>query len=362
MTDFLKHVFALSDQGAKDLHKAIWSCTVTNLCLMLPVSVIYLVLRETCGPYITGEDSGNSGIWLYVGMSVLILILLFVLEYIQYNATYLASYSESANQRISLAEILRKLPLAFFGKKDLSDLTTTIMADCATVETSFSHFIPELIGAGFSLIPVAVGLAVMNLKMTAALFWVIPAAFLLVVVSKKQQDRMGRKTKAKKLIYVDGIQECIENIKDIKASNQSEKYLRELDEKLAVFEKTTIRGEFALGVFVTSAKMVLKLGIATTLLMGGILLVNGELDFMVFLVFIIAASRVYDPLQTSLENLAAIFNTLLSVERMREIREQRVQTGAEQAEYRGCDIRFDHVGFAYNDGEAVLSDVSFTAE
>ena len=361
MTNYLKNKFALSEQGAKDLHKAIWSCTATDISLMFPVGILYLLLKELCLPLFNG-GSMELNLWMYVGLSVLALGILFVLEYIQYNSTFLASYSESANQRISLAELLRKLPLSFFGKRDLSDLTTTIMSDCAMVETAFSHYIPELIGAVLSLIPVGIGLFVIDWSMALALLWVIPVAFFIVFATKKLQDGFGRRTKAKKLAYVDGIQEYIENIKDIKASNQNRSYLRNLEEKLAVFEKVSIKGELITGISVTSAQMFLKIGIATTVLAGSIFLAKGSIDFLTFLIFLIAASRVYEPLAASLQNLAAVFSTLLTVERMREIRNQPIQEGSEQTEYKGYDIVFEHVGFSYHRGETVLEDVSFTAK
>lgn len=361
MTKFLERTFALSEQGARDLNKAIWSCTVTDIWLMAPVGLLYLVLKQLCLP-VFGAGGGQPALWGYVGASIAILAVLFVLEYIQYNCTFLASYTESANQRIGLAELLRRLPLSFFGKRDLSDLTTTIMADCAAVETAFSHFIPELIGAVFSLVPVAVGLAVMDWRMALALLWVIPVAFLIVAATKRVQDGHGRRTKARKLAYVDGIQECLENIKDIKASNQSEAYVARLDQKLAEYESSSISGELATGVLVTSAQMILKLGIATAVLTGAVLLTGGSLDFLTFLMFLIAASRVYDPLAASLQNLAAIFNTLLTVERMRAVRGQPVQEGSGEGNYAGYDIVFDRVAFSYNEDEPVLKDVSFTAK
>lgn len=361
MTNLLKKTFALSEQGAKDLHKATWICALTYISLMFPVGILYLLIRDFAAPLL-GGNAVDISLWKYIGLSVAALAVLFVLEYLQYNATYLASYSESANQRISLAERLRKLPLSFFGKRDLSDLTTRIMADCASQEQAFSHYIPEFFGSILSLIPIAVGLFIMDWRLSCALLWVVPAALILILATKKLQEQFYAKTKAARLAYIDGIQECIENIKDIRSSNQSDNYLSQLEGKLDHFERVSIRSELKNGIAVTSSQLILKLGIATTVLTGAILLTSGTLDFLTFLVFLIAASRVYDPFAMALQNLSAIYHTLVQVKRMREIMEYPVQTGTETAQFNGYDIQFNDVHFSYNSGKTVLNGVSFTAK
>ncbi|WP_252228971.1 ABC transporter ATP-binding protein [Clostridium sp. ZBS15] len=361
MVNYLRYKFALSEQGAKDLIKASIACTLTNISLMFPIGIIYILLKEMIDPILNGGNpSFNLG--KYIVLSIVVLILIFVFQYFQYNKTFFASYTESANKRISLAEQLRKLPLSFFGKKDLSDLTTTIMGDCAGLETAFSHYIPELIGAVLSVIIASIGLFVMDWKLSIALLWVIPVAFIIVVIGKAQQDKVNNINKQIKLDYNDNIQECIETIRELKANNKSNSYLKELDKKLKKSESIQIKAELNTAMFVVSAQMLLKIGIATVVLVGGMSLLKGETDLLTFIMFLIAASRIFDPLSSSLINLAAIFSTLLQIKRMQEIEGQKIQTGIDNATYNGYDMCFENVGFSYNDNEQVLNNVSFIAK
>ncbi|NFS30026.1 ABC transporter ATP-binding protein [Clostridium botulinum] len=361
MVNYLRYKFALSEQGARDLIRASIACTLTNISLMFPIGIIYILLKEMIAPILNGENpSFNLG--KYIALSIVALILIFVFQYFQYNKTFFASYTESANKRISLAEQLRKLPLSFFGKKDLSDLTTTIMGDCAGLETVFSHYIPELIGAVLSVIIASIGLFVMDYKLSIALLWVIPVAFIIVVIGKAQQDKVNNINKQIKLDYNDNIQECIETIRELKANNKSDSYLKELDKKLKKSESIQIKAELNTAMFVVSAQMLLKIGIATVVLVGGMSLLKGETDLLTFIMFLIAASRIFDPLSSSLINLAVIFSTLLQIKRMQEIECQKIQTGIDNATYNGYDICFDNVGFSYNDDEQVLNDVSFAVK
>lgn len=360
MSKYLQRRFALSEQGGKDLTKAVFACTAANLGLIFPMGLLILFLEKLLMP-VTGGKGVEIGLFGFIGLSLLFLILIFILQYNQYNKTFLASYQESANLRIRLAEKLRKIPLSFFGKRDLADLTTTIMGDCAWMETAFSHFIPELLGALLSTALVGLGMFFLDVKMALALLWVIPGAFMLSAGTRPLIDRMERKEKTKKLAASDGIQECIENIQDIKANNQRETYLKDLDLKIIAVEKGTVRMEVLNGSFVTASQMVLRLGMATTVLTGAFLMTETKLDLMVFLMFMVAATRIYGPLTGCLNNLSAVYSTLLQVERMRAIEEEPVQEGEEIRKLSGYDIVYDHVGFSYHQNETVLEDISFCA-
>lgn len=360
MSNYLQKKFALSPQGGRDLTKAIFACALSNMGLIFPMGLLLLLIEQLVYP-ILGFSAKETGMFFYVGVSVVLLALICLFTYIQYNATFLSSYRESANMRIRLAERLRKLPLSFFGKRDLADLTTTIMADSAFIEKAFSHFIPELTGAVISTAFIGICLFMMDWRMGLAVLWVAPVSFLLAAGTRPLVDRLERKQKGKKIAASDGIQECIENIQDIKANNQRESYLEGLYRKLVNVESVTIRLELFNGVCVTTAQMILKVGMATTVLVGTGLLTGGAINFMMFMMFMVAATRIYGPLGGCLTNLSAVYSTLLIVERMRAIEEQPVQAGGENAEYNGYDITFDHVGFSYNEGENVLEDVSFTA-
>ena len=360
MSKYLQKKFALSEQGGKDLTKAIFCCALTNISLMFPMGILFLFMERLTGPLV-GLEAPDMGIGGYVGISVVLLAVIGFFECLQYNATFLSSYQESANMRIRLAERLRMLPLSFFGKRDLADLTTTIMADCTFVEKAFSHFIPELIGALISTVLIGVGLLAANWRMGIAVLWVAPVSFLLAALTRPLVDRMERRQKGKKIAASDGIQECIENIQDIRANNQSADYLKKLDQKIMDVESITVKLELLNGTLVTSAQMILKIGMATTVLVGASLLVSGSISFMIFLMFMLAATRLYQPLSGCLQNLSAVYSTLLVVERMKSIEEQKIQQGREDAAYRGYDIVFDRVGFSYKEGEPVLREVSFTA-
>ena len=356
MIERIQRKYALSRQGAKDLIKACIACIFSNIVLIAPVGLLYFLVSD-----LMNGGAGERGIFYAAGCGVCI-ALIFLTTYLQYNATYLATYVESGVRRITLAEKLRKLPLSFFGKKDLADLTSTIMADCATLETAFSHFIPELIGSIISTTLVSLSLFFFDWRMALAALWVVPVSFLIVALSFRSQDYLGKKQMAAKMACADGIQECLETVRDLKSNNAEEQYLEGLDEKIRAVEKRSVISEFGTAAFVVSAQLILKLGIATVALVGTSLLAGGSLDILTFFMFLLVASRLYDPLQAALQNLAAIIASRTNVGRMNEILDHPVQDGTAELENKGYDIVFEHVGFSYDGGESVLNDVSFTAK
>ncbi|WP_289106017.1 ABC transporter ATP-binding protein [uncultured Bilophila sp.] len=357
MLNFIMKKYALSRQGAKDLIIATISCVVHNLTLMLPVSLLYLLVSDL---YAGGVPQGH--LWIYiVGMVAAVLFILFSYRWV-YGATYYATYKESSVRRISLAEKLRKLPLSFFGKRDLSDLTTTIMADCTTLEQSFSHWIPEFFGSMISTVIIAVCLFIFDWRMALAALWVLPVSLAIVAFSGKVQNYFTRRQTEAKLAVADGIQEALETMRDLKSNNAEEKYLKGLDKKIDLQEKRMIASELGGALFVVPAGMILKLGIGTVALVGGMLLANNAITVLTFFMYLLVVSRLYDPLSSSLQNLAAIISTNIPIERMNEIENYPVQPGTAELRTHGYDIVFDNVSFAYNTGEQVLSGVSFTAK
>ena len=350
------HKCALSEQGAKDMIKAFVSVTVSNLVLMVPIALLYYMVKD----YMEGNLAGK-GLW-YVAGIVVTFILIAVTTYIQYNATFLATYIESGVRRITLAEKLRKIPLSFFGKKDLSDLTSTIMADCAQMETASSHFVPELVGACISTTIVAIGLFFFDWRMAMAALWVLPISFIIVACSGKVQRSLNKKQMDLKMACADGIQEGLESARDLRAYNSQEEYMGGLDKKIKAVEKHAIVTELGTAVFVGSSQMILKLGIGTVALVGGILLAKGEMDVITFFMFLMVVSRIYDPMQVSLQNLAAIIATGVQSSRLDEILSHEVQEGTRKMDNKGYDIEFSNVGFSYESGETVLKDVSFVAK
>ena len=353
----LQKRYALSEQGAKDLIKGCFACVLQNISFMFPVGLLYCMVSD-----LMNGGVPESRFPFYIVGCILCVGLILLTTYFQYNATYFATYTESGVRRITLAERLRKIPLSFFGKKDLADLTSTIMADCTFLEQSFSHFIPELAGSIISTVLIAVSLFFYDWRMALAALWVMPVAFAIVGFSAKVQEGFNQKSMDAKMTCADGIQECIETVQDLKANNAEKEYLKGLEKKIRAVEHRSILNEFGLAAFVVSASLVLKLGIATVALAGSFLLMQGSLNILTFFLFLLVVSRLYDPLQGALQNLAAVISTRTNIARMNEILDHPIQQGKTSLSNQGYDITFDHVGFAYNTGETVLKDVSFTAK
>ena len=352
----IQRTTASSPEGALGLVTGVLACALQNISFMLPTGLLYFLVRDL----LAGAAAGRTG--FYVCGCIVCFALILLATWFQYNSTFFTTYKESGKRRLALAERLRKLPLAFFGKRDLADLTSTIMADCEVLEKTCSHFIPGLFGSLISTVLIALGLFAFDWRMALAALWVIPVSIAILLASYRVQDRVQGKTMAVKMTCADGIQEYIETLRDLKAANAENAYLTGLSDKIRAVEKQTISAELTNAVFVTSAGMVLKLGIASVALTGSVLLINGSIDVLTLFMFLLVASRLYDPMQGALQNLAAVIAMRTNVGRMNEILEYPIQSGSEQLTNQGCDIVFDHVGFAYTSGETVLRDVSFTAK
>ncbi len=353
----LQRRFALSRQGAIDLIKGCIACMVQDISFMFPVGLLYSLVLDMMNGGVTGERAAFYGVG-----TLGCLCFIFAATWFQYNATYLATYVESGVRRISLAEQLRKIPLSFFGKKDLADLTNSIMGDCATLETAFSHYVPALAGSLISTTLIGICLFVYDWRMALAAVWVLPVAFTITFLSARIQEYFNRKSVEANVALESGVQECIESLQDLKANNAEANYLKGLDEKIDRVEKRHIITELGTALFVVSSTLILKFGIATVGLTGSALLIAGEIDIPLFFLFLLVASRLYAPLEGALQNLAAIISTRTNIKRMNEILDQPIQTGSTVMTNKGYDIVFDHVAFSYNTGETVLKDVSFTAK
>ena len=353
----LQRRFALSRKGAVDTVKASLFCALQNISFMLPVSMLYFLVGDLMG----GVVPKGRTVYYAVGCAVCCVLLLLT-TWFQYNSTFLTTYTESGVRRIALAEKLRKIPLSFFGKKDLADLTSSIMNDCAVLETSQSHFVEPLIGACISTVLIGISCFFFDWRMALAALWPLPVSFAIVIFSGRVQNGFSRRAMAVKIAYEDGLQEYMETMGDLRSNNATESYLAGLDAKAKAIERRAVISEFGAAAFVVPASMVLKLGIATVALTGSTLLVNSTLDILSFFMFLLVVSRLYDPLEGALQNLAAIINTNTNIARMNEILDHPVQTGADALTNQGFDVAFDHVGFSYNKGETILRDVSFTAK
>ena len=356
MKQYFKNKFALSEQGAKEMIFGIISVVAQNLALMFPVTLLYIFT----GDYIEGVNL-QSRTGFYIGGIALCLVLIVLTSIWQYNTAYKATYKESAARRISLAEKLRKLPLSFFAKRDLADLTSTIMSDAEVMEHAGSHMIPQYYGSIISTLIICIGLFFFRPEMALAAVWPIPIALVIVLTSKRVQNHFSRRQRKAQIDLNEGVQEFIETSRDLKSNNAENGYLKVLDEKIDTLEKRAIGSELGSAMFVVSAQMLLKFGIGTVALVGGTMLIGGSLTLMQFFCFLLVASRLYEPMSSTLISLALINSLQINVDRMNEINNTKEQEGTASFEPKGYDIVFDHAGFSYEDGKTVLSDVSFTA-
>ncbi|MDE6212389.1 MAG: ABC transporter ATP-binding protein/permease [Lachnospiraceae bacterium] len=349
--------FALSQEGAKGLVRAIIACTVGDIVLMFPVGLLYFLVSE----FMCGAVPKNHYILYGVGICAT-LIMIFLSEFWKYNATYFSTYRESGACRIRLAEKLRRLPLSFFGKKDLADLTNIMLGDVATTEQMFSHYVPQFYASIISTCIIAVSLLFYDWRLAFAALWVLPVALLIVGLSKKAQNYFSRKQNMAQIAVQDGVQECLETVRDLKSNNAEKEYLDGLFEKIDTLESRHIKSELGVAMFVVPAQMIMKLGIATVALVGSMLLINGTLSLITFFMFLLVVSRIYEPMAFSLQNLAAMNSLQINIDRMNEIENYSEQNGKKEFKPNGYDISFENAGFAYNNDETVLRNVSFTAK
>ena len=357
LTEKLKHKYALSDNGAKGMIRAFVAVTLADLVLMFPVGLLYML-----SSYLLDGDLPREKFGSFIIAIIAVLILIALTAVFQYRSTFLSTYIESGVRRRTLAEKLRKIPLSFFGKKDLADLTNTIMSDCSLIETGSSHWIPELVGSIVSAAIVVISLFFFDWRMALAAVWVMPVAFIIVISSKTVMSKVHDKTMKYRVECLDGIQEGLETLRDLRSYNMTDTYMEGLNRKIKAVENHAIVSEFANAAFVCSAQMILKLGIGTVAVVGSSLLIKGEISVLTLFMFLLVVTRMYEPFQIALQNVAAIISLNANCRRMDEILSHEEQTGSETLDNKGCDIKFDHVAFSYKDGEQVLSDVSFTAK
>ena len=352
--------FALTHLGAVNLIKACVSCTISYLAIAMSIGVLYYF---TCDVLEMLYGSSNTILYsMYLIEFVIVVILIFIAHYIQYNMTFYNTYKESARLRIRVAEKLRKFPLMFFSKRDLSDLTTTILSDVTGMEQALSHFIPEFFGSIASTLLLSISMFFFDFRMALAAVWCVPVSFLLVVLAKRKLSNAGFKDRQKQLVRTEKIQETLETIRDLKANHYTQQYLNEVDQVIDDCEKSQIKTELTNALFVVSSQLILKLGIATVVIYGVTSLINQTIDLKVFMLFLIVASRLYDPLSGTLQNLAAIISCDPKIARLNEIENYPLQTGEEKFEPSNYDIEFKNVSFEYQTKKKVLEDVSFVAK
>lgn len=362
MIRYFQNRFALSEKGAKSLAGGIVFTVLLNIALMLPAVFVFMFLTDYLQPIIDPQNTVLHGFWYYLSIAVVFMTIAFAIALLQYTNTYSNIYTESGNRRISLAEKLRKLPLAFFGEKNLSDLTSHIMEDNNMMEQLFSHNVPQLFASLITMLLIGIGLFFYQWQLALALLWVVPVALAVVLFSKKMFDRLNREFHHVKLRLTERIREGLESVQEIKAYNGETAYLDDLDDKLGIYEKTLAKGEFIGGVLVNFAGAILKLGLATVVITGAYLLSVGTITIFPYLIFLMIASSIYNPITEVFNNIGALAIMDVRIDRMREMEAMPVQQGSTDYTVNNYDIVFENVDFSYETGKQVLRNVSFTAK
>lgn len=353
--------FALSAKGAKDLCKGTFFTILRDIILMLPAVYVFNFLNDYLRPVFEPSLPTTHCLLYYTFLGIAFMIIMYIISVIQYRSTFTPVYEESANRRINLAEKLRKLPLSFFGEKNLTDLTSTIMQDCNDLENLFSHAVPQLIASICSLTLIAIAMFFYNWQLSLALFWVVPVAFTIILLAKKNIRKNFSFNYQDKRDVTEQIQEGLEAIQEIKSYNQEEEYLNKLKNKIGLYEKSQTKSELLSGIFIHGAQSILNLGLASVIIAGAALLALGEVDFFTYLIFMVVGSRVYNPISEVMSNIAVLIYLDIRINRMKEIEALPIQHGRTEFTPKGYDFEFNHVNFAYETGRKVLQDVSFTA-
>ncbi len=351
---YFQQRFSLSVKGAKDLRRGIAFSILLNLSLMLPPTYLFFFLTEYMGEQ-------HHTLWFYLLLAAVLMIIMFVVSRWQYDSTYTTIYNESAQRRIGMAEKLRRLPLAFFGERNLSDLTSTVMEDCTQLEQTFSHSIPQLFASVLSIMVIAVGLFTYDWRLALALFWVVPLALVALLLSRHKFDKSFTYLYHVKRGVTEQIQEGLECVQEIKSYNGEDEYKRSFDNRLKSYEQDLIKNELVAGVLINIASVLLKLGMPSVILLGALLLQGNEVSVFSYLAFILVSAMVYNPIQEVCNNLAALAFLDVRIKRMKEIDAMPVQEGGKELALDNYDIEFRNVSFAYESEKQVLNNISFIA-
>lgn len=357
MIKYLTTRFALSKKGAEDMRRGIICSTLLNIALMFPPTYLFLFLME----YLEGNGTEKHALWWYLVLAAILMIVMYVIARWQYNSTYVTVYDESAQRRIRLAEKLRKLPLAFFGERNLSDLTSTIMEDSSYLEQTFSHAVPQLFASIASMIIIAISLFCYDWRLAIALFWVVPLALATLLLARHRLDKAFVHLYKVKRGVTEQVQEGLECVQEIKSYSGEDAYNDSFGKRLKEYEKELLSHELVAGVAVNLSVVMLKLGMPSVILAGAWLMQRGELSMFVYFAFLIVSAMVYNPIQEVCNNLAILSFLDVRINRMKEIEGMPTQEGSKDETLDSFDIEMRNVAFAYESGKQVLRNVSFTA-
>lgn len=349
----LKKLLHLSAKGEKDLKRAIMICTVTNIVLFFPYMIIMQVMQCVIAPLSNGETLDTKRLWILLGAGVIAALVYGFIYMKEYDLTYTTAYSESTNIRIEVAERMRKLPLSFFNRKDLSELTTNIMGDCTTIEQMMSHAVPQVIANCVSIVIVSIMLAIYDWRMTVALLIVLPFSVGVIALSQGLHKKFGERHVKAKLNVAKQTQEYLEGIKVVKAFGLSGEKFAAMKASLSKMMEESIIFEGVAGTFVTLASMILQVGIGIVIMMGVSLLIDGKIDVVKFLTFAMISTRIYAPFLTVLTMYAEIRYFFTSTKRMQALRREPIMEGEVDVTLPNCNIEFKDVTFAYNQEDVI---------
>ena len=358
MMKYFQNRFALSEKGANDLLRGIVFSTLLNLALMLPPTYLFLFLMEYIS---THPQLQRHTLWFYLLVAAVLAAVMFFVARWQYDSTYTTVYNESAKRRISIAEKLRQLPLAFFGERNLSDLTSTVMEDCTELEHTFSHAVPQLFASIISILIIAVSLFCYDWRLAAALFYVVPLALATLLLSRHLLNKVFARHYLTKRGITEQIQEGLECVQEIKSYSGEQAYCSSFDQRLKRYEQALVRSELIVGTFPNLSVVLLKLGMPTVILVGAWLLQRGDVSPFVYLAFLIVSAMVYNPIQEVCNNLVLLSYLDVRINRTKEIETMPAQQGCKDVALTHYDIEFRNVSFAYEADKQVLHHVSFTA-
>ncbi len=361
MIKYFQNKYALSIKGAKDLFYAIIWTIVMEFSFMAPVVLGFMFLDQYTQVLFNSLEMPQNNLIYYFLISVALFMVIFGITYFQYQAAYTKTYEESAKSRINLAETLRKLPLAFFGKKDIADLSSTIMEDATQIETLFSHAVPQIYASVITIFVMGIMMFFYNWQLSLAVFWVVPVAALVFYLSRKYQSTVHTELYQSKRVISDKMQEGLDSAQEIKSYNQETAFSKELGRLLDQLENDMIRGELVTGAVINLSYVLLKLGLPSVMLYGAYLLSYGTINVFDYLAFMVIAARIYNPIMEVMNNLALLLYLNVRIDRMKEMAQMPKQEGIETFKPQHYHIEFKNVGFSYQDNIETLKNVSFTA-
>ena len=344
----LKRFFALSDAGMRNLRSSITLGVIINLFLMVPLGLSLYVLQYFLAR-IMQQGFQVPNVWAVSAAALAIIVVLFILEKLKYGRMYNGAYEEAANVRISLAESLRKLPLSYFGRQDLSYLTSTLLNDVTTIEEALSNVVPEMFSGIISILIAAGLLALLDWRMTIALFVCAFAGFFIVIGCRRLSEKKMKSVIVRKDSIYDSLQQMIENVKVLKSSDKKAEYVQKLKTDITEATGAALKSEASIGALMFGVAMFIRFGFPLVISYGAFLLAQGQIELLTYIVFLLVSCRIFDPLTTVFMLLAEFFYTLIAVERKQAIVNYPAQTGSETFNPNGYDISYDNVSFSYNE-------------